>query len=72
MEELKAETERYVPDKNRIRSAIRALSGVLAEIREWTGGKLDWGVPTGLGYLARHDTKIRQVIDAAEAWLKTL
>ncbi|MCE8439543.1 hypothetical protein [Rhodovulum sulfidophilum] len=48
------------------------MSGVLAEIREWTGGKLDWGVPTGLGYLALHDTKIRQVIDAAEAWLKTL
>ncbi|MCE8418491.1 hypothetical protein LZ190_07190 [Rhodovulum sulfidophilum] len=69
---LKAETERCVPDKNRIRSAIRALSGVLAEIREWTGGKLDWCVPTGLGYLALHDTKIRQVIDAAEAWLKTL
>ncbi|MBL3559686.1 hypothetical protein [Rhodovulum sulfidophilum] len=80
LEDLRSETEQAVPDKGRIRSAISALSGVLAEIGKWTGGKLDravdkaidWGVPAVLGYLALHEAKIRQVIDAAEVWLKTL
>ncbi|WP_155773951.1 hypothetical protein [Rhodovulum sp. MB263] len=80
LEELKAEAGREIPDKDKIRSAISALSGVLAEIGKWTGGKLDravdkaidWSVPAGLGYLALHVAEIRQVIDAAEAWLKTL